>query len=151
MIKGRYKEIYISISPKVSLWVSGITSRATESYFTSFLSVAVHFNIQNYMCIKIWWIKDYYLFCQFFHFTAITTGNTQNKVYARKNVKVKLRIIPPSENLPKTDRWFIGHNTSTLHILFLPFYNYLPHVKLRVYSLNNQETSNLINGCLVIW
>ena len=30
-----------------SLWVSGITSRATESYFTSFLSVAVHFNIQN--------------------------------------------------------------------------------------------------------
>ncbi len=30
-----------------SLWVSGITSRATESYFTSFLSVPVHFNMQN--------------------------------------------------------------------------------------------------------
>ncbi len=29
------------------LWVSGITSRATEFYFTDFLSVAVHFNIQN--------------------------------------------------------------------------------------------------------
>ncbi len=29
-----------------SLWVSGITSGATESYFTSFLSVAVHFNIK---------------------------------------------------------------------------------------------------------
>ncbi len=31
----------------ISLWVSGITSRATESYFTSFLSLAVHFNVQN--------------------------------------------------------------------------------------------------------
>ncbi len=30
-----------------ALWVSGITSRATESYFANFLSLAVHFNLQN--------------------------------------------------------------------------------------------------------
>ena len=31
-----------------SLWVSGVTSLATESYFTNFLSVAGHFNVQKY-------------------------------------------------------------------------------------------------------
>ena len=43
-----------------SLWVSGITSRATESYFTSFLSVAVHFIIQNirYTVVQVLELKN---------------------------------------------------------------------------------------------
>ncbi len=48
-----------------TLWVSGITSRATEFYFTDFLSVAVHFNIQNIiysdlpMCNKYREVRDF--------------------------------------------------------------------------------------------
>ena len=65
-----YLPLQKSTDHHLSLWVSGITLRATESYFTSLLSVAVHFNIQNIryfshsgLCWHINYTVQWYIHC----------------------------------------------------------------------------------------